>query len=160
MNNTDIVDALMLCTPEDLKAVVAELAAANPEKAYDLGMAVYDANPTKMVDGPPPGSLDGMAVMRVVGVEMSDSHGRVKGIRFLRTKFQEMALSDAGETFVSISRGVPYELPPARHCLVNMEAAAWRYAGFKVEVVPQGEQPPNQHEVCFRQAVAMTCTAD
>ncbi len=160
MNNTDIVDALMLCTPEDLKAVVAALAAANPEKAYDLGMAVYDANPTKMVDGPPPGSPIGLAVMRVVGVEMADSHGRVKGIRFLRTKFQEMSLADAGRTFHEIGAGKPYELPPARRAWVDMEAAAWRYAGFKVEIVPDGVQPPDQHEVCFRQEVAMICTAD
>ncbi len=160
MNIDDLVDELSLCTPEDLRALVNKLAELNPEKAYDLGMAVYKANPSKRVTGPPPGSLDGLVVMSVTGVTSSDSLGRVKGIRFLRSKFQEQTLVDAGRTFHEIGAGKPYTLPPSRRGWVEMEAAAWRHAGFIVTITPHGEQPQEYHDVCFRQEVAMICTAD
>lgn len=149
-----LLDAVRATPGGDLKAEVAALAAEYGEELFALGLAIHEANPKRLVEGPPPGASV-QKEMRVVGVHEGD-YTKIRAMRCLRERNPGVSLTDAHKLLNEIVAGKPFVYGPSEGYRIDTEAVVWRRAGWVVEVKNAGDVP-SHHEETFQEKVCPPC---
>jgi hypothetical protein len=151
----ELLECIRRVKGEDLNTVTEWAASVYSEELFALGLSIFNANPKRLAEGPPPGAVVHKE-MRVVGIQSGD-YAKIRAMRCLRERSPGVSLTDAHKLMNEIVAGKPLVYGPSEGFRIEIEAAAWRRAGWVVEVNAAGDVP-SQHEETFQAVVCPPCT--
>lgn len=150
----ELLECIRRVKGAELDTVAEWAASVYGEELFALGLSIFNANPKRIVDGPPPGAVV-QKEMRVVGLQPGD-YVKIRAMRCLRERYPSVSLTDAHKQLNDIVAGKPLVYGPSEGFRIELEAASWRRAGWVVEVNAVGVAP-TKHEETFQEIVCPPC---
>ena len=137
-------NALLGSSPEGIATALLALNAERPGLAYDVGMALCAARPTKDFPGPEDGWYPKNPYTADVFVLRIDPSLRIDGMRALRA-VTCMTLPELRSVFDDIVQCPVRVLARVSHAEASEKANELRKAGFEVSIDFGDDQAPKSH---------------
>lgn len=159
VGTSDLVEPLRTAVPEDVvQALTAVEVQGRPGFAYEVGLALWHANPVVVIPGPDPLSIHDRpdhGWLTITAYDPARRADAIKGIRALRggtTTMEALALLKTLEK-------APIEYEHYRREYAEGAKAEWESYGFTATVTGFGEsRKATSHSYCLRD-LAKPCVA-